>query len=154
MINLEDGSVLSGDECPKKKDLDEWMQQHPGCMIDNSICLLDPYLLEMQASLAAGNMAGVSNSGGPASLGRAGAPPTPTNSSTSGRGEDEDANQQVVLHTPEIGPVRWVIHFVFSFFFLISNYLFCFSFMTTILGGSWVSYCVYLYICSFYSAYE
>ena len=52
MINLEDGSVLTGKDCPRKRHMEAWLQQHPGYMIDNSICLLDPYLADMKASLA------------------------------------------------------------------------------------------------------
>ena len=52
MINLEDGSVLTGKDCPRKRHMEAWLQQHPGYMIDNSICLLDPYLADMRASLA------------------------------------------------------------------------------------------------------
>ncbi|GFR73878.1 chromodomain-helicase-DNA-binding protein 9 [Elysia marginata] len=52
MINLEDGSVLTGKDCPRKRNMEAWLQQHPGYMIDNSICLLDPYLADMRASLA------------------------------------------------------------------------------------------------------
>ena len=33
MINLEDGSRLSGDEAPQKKDLEKWLDEHPGYMI-------------------------------------------------------------------------------------------------------------------------
>ena len=35
MINLEDGSRLSGDSAPMKKDLDVWLVQHPGYVIDS-----------------------------------------------------------------------------------------------------------------------
>ena len=35
VINLEDGSRLSGDEAPRKKDLDSWMDKHPGYIIDS-----------------------------------------------------------------------------------------------------------------------
>ena len=34
MINLEDGSRLTGDGAPMKKDLDAWLDQHPGYVID------------------------------------------------------------------------------------------------------------------------
>ena len=34
MINLEDGSRLAGDKAPLKKDLDSWLDQHPGYIID------------------------------------------------------------------------------------------------------------------------
>lgn len=34
VINLEDGSRLSGDEAPLKKDLDKWLDDHPGFMVD------------------------------------------------------------------------------------------------------------------------
>ena len=34
MINLEDGSRLAGDKAPLKKDLDAWLDQHPGYVID------------------------------------------------------------------------------------------------------------------------
>lgn len=33
MINLEDGSRLSGDEAPQKKDLEKWLDEHPGFMV-------------------------------------------------------------------------------------------------------------------------
>ncbi|XP_071173454.1 chromodomain-helicase-DNA-binding protein 8-like isoform X4 [Mytilus edulis] len=33
VINLEDGSRLSGDEAPQKKDLEKWLDEHPGYMI-------------------------------------------------------------------------------------------------------------------------
>ena len=34
MINLEDGSRLTGDKAPLKKDLDAWLDSHPGYIID------------------------------------------------------------------------------------------------------------------------
>ncbi|XP_056009130.1 chromodomain-helicase-DNA-binding protein 8-like isoform X4 [Ostrea edulis] len=34
VINLEDGSRLSGDEAPLKRDLDKWLDEHPGYMVD------------------------------------------------------------------------------------------------------------------------
>ena len=34
VINLEDGSRLSGDEAPLKRDLDKWLNEHPGYMVD------------------------------------------------------------------------------------------------------------------------
>ncbi|XP_070187859.1 chromodomain-helicase-DNA-binding protein 8-like isoform X4 [Littorina saxatilis] len=33
VINVEDGSVLTGDEAPKKKRLEQWLLEHPGYMI-------------------------------------------------------------------------------------------------------------------------
>jgi hypothetical protein len=33
VINLEDGSRLSGDEAPQKKDLEKWLDEHPGFMV-------------------------------------------------------------------------------------------------------------------------
>lgn len=116
MINLEDGSVLGDEECPKKGDLEEWMQQHPGYMIDNSICLLDPYLSEVQASISTGSVAkGFSAAGssrsGNASSNSSSLPKMPTPSMPS-KGDEDDASQ-VVLNTPEIGPVGCLIFFIF-----------------------------------------
>ncbi|XP_061162484.1 chromodomain-helicase-DNA-binding protein 8-like [Saccostrea echinata] len=34
VVNLEDGSRLSGDEAPLKRDLDKWLDEHPGYMVD------------------------------------------------------------------------------------------------------------------------
>jgi len=31
---LEDGSRISGDEAPTKKELDRWLDDHPGYMVD------------------------------------------------------------------------------------------------------------------------
>ena len=35
VINLEDGSRLSGDDAPLKKNLEHWLDQHPGYMVDS-----------------------------------------------------------------------------------------------------------------------
>ena len=35
VINLEDGSRLSGDDAPLKKNLETWMEKHPGFMVDS-----------------------------------------------------------------------------------------------------------------------
>lgn len=35
VINLEDGSRLSGDDAPLKKNLEQWLDQHPGYMVDS-----------------------------------------------------------------------------------------------------------------------
>ncbi|KAL3860710.1 hypothetical protein ACJMK2_010796 [Sinanodonta woodiana] len=37
VINLEDGSRLSGDDAPLKKDLDKWLDDHPGYMVDSRV---------------------------------------------------------------------------------------------------------------------
>ena len=34
VVNLEDGSRLADDSAPMKKDLDAWLDQHPGYVID------------------------------------------------------------------------------------------------------------------------
>ena len=34
VVNLEDGSRLSGDEAPSKKDLDKWLDSHPNYMVE------------------------------------------------------------------------------------------------------------------------
>lgn len=34
VVNLEDGSRLSGDEAPSKKDLDKWLDLHPNYMVE------------------------------------------------------------------------------------------------------------------------
>lgn len=33
VINVEDGSVLTGDDAPPKRDLERWLHEHPGFMI-------------------------------------------------------------------------------------------------------------------------
>ncbi|XP_013394879.1 chromodomain-helicase-DNA-binding protein 8 isoform X2 [Lingula anatina] len=35
VVNIEDGSRLSGDEAPKRKDLEKWLRHHPGYMADD-----------------------------------------------------------------------------------------------------------------------
>lgn len=37
VINLEDGSRLSGDDAPLKKNLEHWLDQHPGYMVDSRV---------------------------------------------------------------------------------------------------------------------
>jgi chromodomain-helicase-DNA-binding protein 7 len=37
VINLEDGSRLSGDEAPLKKNLETWLEKHPGYMVDSRV---------------------------------------------------------------------------------------------------------------------
>ena len=34
VVNIEDGSRLSGDEAPMKRDLDKWLNEHPEYMVD------------------------------------------------------------------------------------------------------------------------
>ena len=34
VVNLEDGSRLSGDEAPMRKDIEKFLDEHPGYMID------------------------------------------------------------------------------------------------------------------------
>lgn len=138
MINLEDGSVLTGRDCPRKRNMEAWLQQHPGYMIDNSICLLDPYLAEMRASLASracrddresGSSRHSSDRGLPfgkeggagshkfssssmpvptTSLTAAGSPPLFSLRSREHGEREEEPNPQFVLNTPEIKPETFV----------------------------------------------
>lgn len=34
VINLKDGTRLAGDDAPKRKDLDQWLKEHPGFVAD------------------------------------------------------------------------------------------------------------------------
>ncbi len=34
VINLKDGTRLAGDDAPRRKDLDQWLQEHPGFVAD------------------------------------------------------------------------------------------------------------------------
>lgn len=34
VINLKDGTRLAGDDAPKKKDLEQWLKEHPGFVAD------------------------------------------------------------------------------------------------------------------------
>ena len=34
VVNLEDGSILRGERAPLRKDLDRWLDEHPGYMVD------------------------------------------------------------------------------------------------------------------------
>ena len=42
VVNLEDGSRLSGDEAPSKKDLDRWLDLHPNYMVEQDDQDKDP----------------------------------------------------------------------------------------------------------------
>ncbi|XP_053402464.1 chromodomain-helicase-DNA-binding protein 8-like isoform X5 [Mercenaria mercenaria] len=37
VINLEDGSRLSGDDAPLKKNLESWLEKHPGYVVDSRV---------------------------------------------------------------------------------------------------------------------
>lgn len=34
VINLKDGTRLAGDDAPRRKDLDQWLKEHPGFVAD------------------------------------------------------------------------------------------------------------------------
>lgn len=34
VINLKDGTRLAGDDAPKRKDLEQWLKEHPGFVAD------------------------------------------------------------------------------------------------------------------------
>lgn len=34
VINLKDGTRLAGDDAPRRKDLEQWLQEHPGFVAD------------------------------------------------------------------------------------------------------------------------
>ena len=34
VVSLEDGSLLTGEEAPRRRDLDSWLDNHPGYMVD------------------------------------------------------------------------------------------------------------------------
>lgn len=34
VINLKDGTRLAGDDAPKRKDLEQWLNEHPGFVAD------------------------------------------------------------------------------------------------------------------------
>lgn len=34
VINVKDGTRLAGDDAPKRKDLDQWLKEHPGFVAD------------------------------------------------------------------------------------------------------------------------
>lgn len=34
VINLKDGTRLAGDDAPRRKDLDQWLMEHPGFVAD------------------------------------------------------------------------------------------------------------------------
>lgn len=34
VINLKDGTRLAGDDAPMRKDLDQWLREHPGFVAD------------------------------------------------------------------------------------------------------------------------
>ncbi len=50
MINLEDGSILSGEEAPKRKDQEKWMEQNPGFVTESSA--MDPVDVEEEINMA------------------------------------------------------------------------------------------------------
>lgn len=37
VINLEDGSRLSGEDAPLKKNLESWLEKHPGHVVDSRV---------------------------------------------------------------------------------------------------------------------
>ena len=114
MINLEDGSCLAGEDAPRKRDLETWMNAHQGYMIDDSIRKLDPFLSDSILAHA-----------GPSGMGRGRLPVKPSTPATPGMSrmeEDESLGQHVVLNTPEITQVH---HFspVMQGFLLFKSYL-------------------------------
>lgn len=34
VINLKDGTRLAGDDAPRRKDLEQWLREHPGFVAD------------------------------------------------------------------------------------------------------------------------
>ena len=36
MVNLEDGSILRGEEAPRRRDLDRWLEENRGYMVDRA----------------------------------------------------------------------------------------------------------------------
>lgn len=34
VINLKDGTRLAGDDAPRRKDLEQWLKEHPGFVAD------------------------------------------------------------------------------------------------------------------------
>ncbi|CAH1779419.1 unnamed protein product [Owenia fusiformis] len=46
VISLEDGSRLSGEEAPMRKDLDQWLDEHPGYMVDKPDQVEEDFLID------------------------------------------------------------------------------------------------------------
>ena len=36
VVNLEDGSILRGEEAPRRRDLDRWLEENRGYMVDRA----------------------------------------------------------------------------------------------------------------------
>ena len=36
VVNLEDGSILRAEEAPRRRDLERWLEEHPGYMVDRA----------------------------------------------------------------------------------------------------------------------
>ena len=48
---MEDGSMLVGEDAPKKKHLEQWLLEHPGFMVSGSVAASAaalPFVLNMQ----------------------------------------------------------------------------------------------------------
>lgn len=44
VINLKDGTRLAGDDAPKRKDLEQWLKEHPGFVADTGAFIpVSPY---------------------------------------------------------------------------------------------------------------
>lgn len=50
VINLEDGSRLSGKDAPRRHELDKWLDEHPGYMLDRPDMEEEYLQLHMQVS--------------------------------------------------------------------------------------------------------
>ena len=64
VINVEDGSILSGDDAPKKKHLEQWLLEHPGYLISGqgvASVLPPPPAMEPEHAALMGDMQAVSN---------------------------------------------------------------------------------------------
>ena len=49
VINLKDGTRLAGEDAPKRKDLEQWLKEHPGFVADTGAFIpVSPYLLSLQ----------------------------------------------------------------------------------------------------------
>jgi hypothetical protein len=47
VINMEDGSMLTGDEAPKKRHLEQWLLEHPGYLVSGQAATAFPLPLPL-----------------------------------------------------------------------------------------------------------
>lgn len=49
VISLKDGTRLAGEDAPKRKDLDQWLKEHPGFVADVGASLSRPLIARLAA---------------------------------------------------------------------------------------------------------